>query len=1007
MGRQARWIGLSCYLCAWGTVGAASEAVSEHVEGEVLVRFHSAAAAKEHGAQHRSVDAHTVLVRRHGLGESLYQLLRTWRARPSVRTAEPNLVFRVQRGPQHRDLSSTQGALGEVLRALPRPPTPAAPVRVGILDSGVDPRHPDLIGRVDAGVNLITPPPQGADAPPLRPEQRDLTAMDYNGHGTAVASLIGAEHDGVGIDGICPAAELVPIKIFDGDGFGTLADVVRGLAWARANRIDILNMSFGAYEVSPLLADSLTAAQAQGMLLVAAAGNDAAETVALPASHPGVLAIGSADSAGISRFSNFGLGIDFFASGADLLAATTSAHGPHVYAPFSGTSAGTAQVSGLLALLLSQGRRPEAALAELRAQRVPVVRRGGFGRDAYPWLPVERVVATVQGASWEQLAITQLEMARALLPGEPLPLTATLHNLGQEDSAPQQLLLEVQGAPELPPLHLQTVPALPADGHLTVQQQVALPASWLSAGSPAATTALALRLRLAGQAAPLAAAQDVWIRPQPQAEPRLRHISLQPLARSARDVRVQLENTGNLAVPSQRLQIWVEPAVHEGLHHLPPQPLTAPVQVAALAAGSSLTLTLPLTGSLPAEADLTLIAEWGNKAASAQRAVQALHLGAGGEVRLLYSQAAHMGSVEAALGLLQLHGINLPEVHDEGSPWRGTPASTRDFGGAVRIGARNWRWHWPSDWPAYPASAKTLLDGASACDGIDVAFGDAGADTWSTHYWLVGEGDDAGLTGHSALTKIQALMLGGYGSAIEDGAIAAHRAGDRARAWWLLGHAAHLLGDLSTGAHTINRNWHGVVGDPYHDWMGEQGHYRSWPAAVVAQRGSLVDPYQPQLLDVAARIRFLTYTTARIGASFPWHRKNRWLPSGANLAGAARPNDAGDLPHYEAYLQPLLDAIAGGTPRPRSRLDVGADELLDPQGQCVARDAPLRGDRYADCWDGGDGHIDRNNTREPADADGDLSRIADVSYVYAVRAIAGLIYLFGVETGQLPVPEAR
>ena len=366
-----------------------------------------------------------------------------------------------------------------------------------------------------------------------------------------------------------------------------------------------------------------------------------------------------------------------------------------------------------------------------------------------------------------------------------------------------------------------------------------------------------------------------------------------------------------------------------------------------------------------------------------------------GQAQLYYNQRAHMGMVESAVELLQLQNIVLPDLHTPFASYKGSAETSRDWGSAVSVGMSRWRWNWDTDWPAYPESARTLVDGASACDGIDIAFGNTGVSTWDTHYWIVNEGDGAGLGDVSALHKIYALMLGGYGSKIKQGAIDAYKQGDKARAWWMVGHAAHLLGDLSTGAHTINRNWHGVIGDPYHDWMGK--HYQAWPATVPLGMGGFVEPYRTDLLSTPERLRFLAYTVARIGASFPWHQKRGWIPVRGFRSGDGSRDLQGDGPHYEDYLR---DYFATYPDHPHLLRDINKDEALTVWNTCIAVDELEDMQFLADCWDGGDGHIDRNNVLHD-DLDGDLSRIADQSYTYGVRAIAGLIVLFARETGQL------
>ena len=239
--------------------------------------------------------------------------------------------------------------------------------------------------------------------------------------------------------------------------------------------------------------------------------------------------------------------------------------------------------------------------------------------------------------------------------------------------------------------------------------------------------------------------------------------------------------------------------------------------------------------------------------------------------------------------------------------------------------------------------------------------------------------------------------MGGHGSSIDDGAIAAYQAGDKARAWWLMGHAAHLLGDLSTGAHTLNRNWHGVVGDAYHDWMATRSASAAGRPRTPPWRGACWTPTAQGSTPSRRACAFWAYTTARLGAAFPWHRTRGYVPHKGPVEGAASRQLAGDGPHYDAYLTPIL---AGLPTHPRALRDIASDEVTDSGGACREVSRAGRGETRADCWDGGDGHICRNNGPSGGnDMDGDLSRIGDVTYVQALRSIAGLLYLFARETG--------
>ena len=915
---------------------------------------------------------------------------------PNVLRVEPNLILWTAHASPNwarRDLRSAQ----KPQSAAWTQPKPWAHVarpllRIGILDTGIDAQHPDLAGGVAAGIALLAEA-RGAEA-------QDASAMDYNGHGTQVAGIVAARHNGFGIDGIIDSGrdnvQLVPIKVFDQDGTGSLADVLRGVAWARRQKLGVLNMSFGTYEESALLREALQGAARDGMLLVAAAGNDGAGSVTFPAAYPGVLAIGSADGAGISRFSNFGARVDYYAPGSEVLSTTSQTLGPNPYAPLSGTSAAAAHVTGVLAGVLQAGHTGAQALPFM-AERSPwrqADRR--LGEPRYRTLGTERILADLQGSALTEVTVLQWDVSPYCSDGN-LELTLTVQNTGNTAVYGGPLQLQVQDQTHNQTMALNPLPALEPGATFTQQRRLVLPPGWLQ------PKRLALGARLHSPAVPLTggAPRDITLLPEPSADLAVRAIWLTPLNRAASaapTVHVRLTNLGNAASVATTLQVSAMAAVHEGLWRVPALPITAAVAVEPLAAGAFVDLQIPSSAPLPAGSELTLQAELQDaQGTSVERALQSFTVAPGGQVKLLYNQTAHMGSLQAAVDLLRLQNRLVPNLHLDDAPFLGSPETARDFGGALRVGSSSWRWNWDTDWAAYPWTAKHLIDGASAADGIDVAFSNSGIHTWDSHYWVVDEGDDAGLGTHSAYTKILALMLGGHGSSIQDGAIAAYLAGDTARAWWMVGHAAHLLGDLSTGAHTINRNWHGVVGDPYHDWMGQDGHYRAWPGTTALGGGDLLNLYRGDLLSVPERLRFLAYSTAQIGSSFPWHRSRGWVPSRGAVKGAGNRTLGGDLPHYESAMQALF---AQFEPHPMALRDLISDEVLTLQNSCEAVPHARADDQLHDCWDGGDGHIDRNNL-QLGDQDGDLSRIADASYVHALRAMAELIYLFAEETGQI------
>lgn len=921
----------------------------------------------------------------------------------TIRRVEPNSRFFVtgsaQRAPAYaqRDLRSTQTTSWQhLVRAAPHlfVNAPTRPARVAIIDTGIDYTHPDLLGHVGAGVNFLAGERATAHTPRHTPaphghEADDTTEMDYNGHGTHVAGIIGARHNDFGIDGLAAHVELLGLKVFDADGNGYLSDILRAVHWATRHRVDILNMSFGTYEPSALLADALQAARQQGMVLVAAAGNDGFGSVTYPAALPSVLAVGALGPGGISRFSNTGAGVALYAPGDDIMSTTTCMRGPQVYTAMSGTSAAAAHVTGLLAHTMTSGRDAAAALAFVQ-ERTLQLAAPSTSAAAVRGVQAGRVLADLAHVPLHHTHLTHLQVTA--LDHRSFTLAARVQNGGNVASGKDHLQVRLRHRDQTVVLPLEALPPLAPGAAVEFTQDVIIPQAWVT------NAAISVAVQIDRDQGTLHgnAPVSVLLTPKPAAQVQVGAIWVTPLAAAApRTMHVRLRNVGNAPSGDLHVQGFGMAATHEGIWSVPTVTLTDAMPVPTLAPHAVVELTLPWVASLPEGNEFTWMVQLTQQGAELERAIQSWRMLLNGQAQLYYNQRAHMGMVEAAVELLHMQGIVIQDIHNPMFPYRGSAETSRDWGSAISIGLSNWHWNWATDWPVYPESAKTLIDGASACDGIDVAFGDTGVSTWDTHFWIVGENDSSGLGDHSALHKINALMLGGWGSAIETGALQAYAQGDKARAWWLVGHAAHLLGDLSTGAHTINRNWHGVLGDPYHDWMGS--HYQAWPASIAWLTGGTVDPYRSDLGSTPERLRFLAYTVARVGASFPWHQRRSWAPARGDRFGDGSRQLGGDSPHYDAYLKDFFSTYPD---HPHSTRDLAMEEALTLWNECIATDSLGDMQFFADCWDGGDGHVDRNNV-DYYDLDGDLSRIADHAYTYGVRAIAGLIMLFATETGQI------
>ncbi len=258
------------------------------------------------------------------------------------------------------------------------------PVRVAVIDSGIDGSHPDLAGKIVAAESFV-----GGSA-----------TVDREGHGTFVAGLIAAAVDnGVGIAGMAPSAELLVAKVVDGDRQIDVEAEVRAIRWAVAQRAQVINMSLGGLRdprngdldtFSPLEAAAVAYAHGKGAVIVAAVGNgDAAPRqpwpyASYPAALPHVLGVSALGREGaVPAFSNRDkIYNDISAPGQDIfstvpLALTASfkdcpdqgysSCGPNEFRRADGTSFAAPQVSAAAALLLAvrPKLRPEQVTALL------------------------------------------------------------------------------------------------------------------------------------------------------------------------------------------------------------------------------------------------------------------------------------------------------------------------------------------------------------------------------------------------------------------------------------------------------------------------------------------------------------------------------------------------------------------------------------------------------------------------------------------------------------------
>ncbi|MFD6139864.1 S8 family serine peptidase [Promicromonospora sp. NPDC060271] len=223
-------------------------------------------------------------------------------------------------------------------------------VDVAVLDTGIDPTHPDLADQVAASASFVP---------------TEDYVEDYIGHGTHVASTIagtGAASDGLE-RGVAPDARLHVGKVLDSNGQGLESWIIAGMEWAaRDQDARVVSMSLGgepagADDPMAQALDELTAET--GALFVTAAGNGGPRTISTPALADSALTVGAVDATDtLSEFSSTGPALDggikpeVTAPGVDVLAARSQlVRGSGMYTTMSGTSMATPHVAGTAALV--------------------------------------------------------------------------------------------------------------------------------------------------------------------------------------------------------------------------------------------------------------------------------------------------------------------------------------------------------------------------------------------------------------------------------------------------------------------------------------------------------------------------------------------------------------------------------------------------------------------------------------------------------------------------------
>jgi subtilisin family serine protease len=321
-------------------------------------------------------------------GFTVSEAIYAYRMNPDVEYAEPNYIARIADTPNDT-LFQDQYALNNTGQSIGIPGSPtgtmsadikapqawgetkgSADTIIAIMDTGVQLLHPDLGNKIVSG---------GRDF-----VNNDFDAEDDHGHGTHVAGVAAAgTNNSEGIAGVAWDCRILPVKVLEPVGDTAEGDylwIIAGIEWAANNGADVINMSFGGPGNSEGLRDAIDYAVSQGVVCVAAAGNEGG-SVLYPAAYDNCIAVAATnyndervtfENSYLGAWeSNYGPEIDVAAPGERILSCVPTWYfGPNSfpYAYGYGTSASTPHVAGLAALL----------------------------KDLKPWLTVDQIRKIIQ-----------------------------------------------------------------------------------------------------------------------------------------------------------------------------------------------------------------------------------------------------------------------------------------------------------------------------------------------------------------------------------------------------------------------------------------------------------------------------------------------------------------------------------------------------------------------------------------------------------------------------------